>query len=411
MVTNPKGFCLQAAASRSRKECLSVLIELANHNDDIRRLLDKGYALRIDGAHLVIRDIPYLDHQMALQVGAIVAKLEFVDKFRVKQVDHQVYFAGSAPFGLTGQPIQNLGGGPSSIALSKTDVVVQRSFSNKPEGGFADFFQKIENYVWVIAGPAIERYGGNPFTFRVDTEAAAGSVFKFHDTLTSRAEIGDLAAVFKDEVVAIIGLGGTGSYLLDFLVKMPVKEIRGFDGDAYHVHNAFRSPGRLDESDLGNSKAETYRQRYENFREGLVLKRKYVDRSSVDDFAGVTFAFVCVDKGSARAEIFELLISLQIPFIDVGMGLNRKRGALSGAIRATYYATDTAIKVRDMQLAETADAPDDIYRNNVQIAELNALNASIAMIRYKQLRGFYVDDSACYHFLMGVENLRTLTET
>jgi hypothetical protein len=199
--------------------------------------------------------------------------------------------------------------------------------------------------------------------------------------------------------------------LLDFLVKTPVKEIRAFDGDAYHVHNAFRSPGRLDESDLGKSKAETYRSRYENFREGLFLHRKYVDRSSADDFKGVTFAFVCVDKGSARVEIFDLLINLRIPFIDVGMGLNRKQDALSGTIRVTYYAADDAAKVRDMQLAEMVDDPNDIYRRSVQIAELNALNASIAVMRYKQLRGFYVEDGACYHLLMGVETLRTFTET
>ena len=160
-------------------------------------------------------------------------------------------------------------------------------------------------------------------------------MFKFHDTLTSRAEIGDLAALFKDEVIAIIGLGGTGCYVLDYIVKTPVKEIRAFDGDAYHVHNAFRSPGRLDEADLGKGKAEVYQLRYDNFRHGLMLHQKYIDRTSGADLAGVTFAFVCVDKGSARAEIFDLLISLRIPFIDVGMGLNRKQGALSGTLRAT----------------------------------------------------------------------------
>jgi hypothetical protein len=264
--------------------------------------------------------------------------------------------------------------------------------------------------VWLIAGPAIEKYGGNPLTFRVDAEVTTGSVFKFHDTLTSRAEISDLSAVFKDEIIAIIGLGGTGSYLLDFFVKTPVKEIRAFDGDAYHVHNAFRSPGRLDESDLGKGKAEVYHLRYENFREGLILHRRYVDRSSSDDLSGVTFAFVCVDKGSARAEIFDLLISLRIPFIDVGMGLNRKQGALSGTLRSTYYAADNATNVRNMQLAEMVDDPDDVYRANVQIAELNALNACLAVIRYKQLRGFYVEDGASYHLLMGVENLRTFIE-
>jgi hypothetical protein len=191
-----------------------VLIELANHNDDIQRLLEKGYALRIDGAYLVVREVAYLNELQALQVGAIVAKLEFIDKYRVKQVDHQIHFAGAVPYGLDGQPIPNLGGGPSTIELSKTDVVVQRSFSNKPEGGgFANFFDKIEHYVRVIAAPAIEMYGANPLTFGADTEAIDNSVFKFRDTLTSRAEIGDLAVKFKDEVVAIIGLGGTGSYL------------------------------------------------------------------------------------------------------------------------------------------------------------------------------------------------------
>ena len=155
-----------------------MLIELANHNDDIRRLLEKGYALRIDGAHLVVRDIPYLDSQQALQAGGIVTKLEFIDKVRVKQDDHQIYFAGSAPYGLDGQQIRNLAGGPTTIPLSKTDVVVQRSFSNKPAAGFADFFDKNEHYVRVISGPAIALHGADPLTFRVDTEVAAGSVFK-----------------------------------------------------------------------------------------------------------------------------------------------------------------------------------------------------------------------------------------
>jgi hypothetical protein len=385
-------------------------IELANHNDDIRRLLERGYALRVDGPHLVVRDIPYLDSQLALQSGAIVTKLEFIDRVRVKQDNHQVYFAGSAPYGLNGQPIPNLGDSPATITLNKTDEVVQRSFSNKPVAGFSDFFDKIEHYVRVISGPAMERYGADPMTFRVDPEEVVGSVFKFQDTLSSRAEIGDLAALFKDEIVAIVGLGGTGSYVLDFMVKTPVKEIRAFDGDIYHVHNAFRSPGNLDEGTLGKRKAEACRLRYENFRYGLVVHQKYVDSSSTSDFDGVTFAFVCVDKGSSRAGIFDLLMGLGIPFIDVGMGLDRKRGPLSGLVRSTYYAADTAAKVREMQLAEMVDDPDDIYQRNIQIAELNALNASLAVLRYKQLRGFYVDDGAPYHMLVGVSNLRVFGE-
>jgi hypothetical protein len=387
-----------------------VLIELASRNDDIQRLLEKGYALRFDSEYLVVRDIPYLDDQKSLQIGAILTKLIFIDNVRVKQENHVIYFAGGVPHGLDGKPIPNLGGGQANIPLSKNDVRVQRSFSNKPNGGFPDFFEKIEHYVRVISGPAITLYGANPLTFRVDNDVVADSVFKFHDTLTSRAEIGDLASLLKQEVVAIIGLGGTGSYLIDFFVKTPVKEIRGFDGDEYHVHNAYRSPGRLDEAELGKGKAEIYQHRYENFREGLSLHRKYIDRSSAEDMKGVTFAFVCIDKGTARSAIFDLLIGLGIPFIDVGLGLDRNAGPVSGMLRATYYSVDDAAKIRDMKLAETVDDPDDIYRANVQIAELNALNACLAIIRYKQLKGFYLDAKSAYHILFALDALRTFSE-
>jgi hypothetical protein len=191
------------------------------------------------------------------------------------------------------------------------------------------------------------------------------------------------------------------------MVKTPVKELRGFDGDFYYVHNAYRSPGHLDEQDLGKPKAEVYQRRYDNFRENLKLQKKYIDGSCAADLEGVTFVFVCVDKGSARAEIFELLIGMGIPFIDVGMGLNRKEGPLAGTLRATYYPQDKAAQVRDMQLAELADHPDDVYRAQVQISELNALNACLAVMRYnKQLRGFYLEKQAPFNMLFDTADLK-----
>lgn len=389
--------------------------ELVSRNEDLKRLVDKGYAIKFDSEHLVVRDVPYLDKDKGLQMGAFVTKLVFVDKVRVQQQDHQVFFCGSHPHTADGTPISNLGGGATQLTLKDPSLVVERSFSNKPVGsnGFPDFFEKIESYVRIISGPATAVHpGASPLTFRVDTEVTAGSVFKFHDTLTSRAEIGDLTKRFSDDVIAIIGLGGTGAYLLDFIVKTPVKEIRGFDRDAFHVHNAYRSPGRLlDEGELGKTKAEVYEQRYVNFREGLRVEAKFIDASCGAELEGVTFAFVCVDKGSARSAIFDLLLAKRIPFIDVGMGLDRKRGSLSGMVRVTYYSAERGVDVRAKELAEMVDAPDDEYRKNIQISELNALNAALAVLRYKQIRGFYVDDSDLYHALFGVNDLDLLGES
>ena len=363
---------------------------------------------------MVIRDIPYLDAQRALLIGAIVTKLDHIDPSHVQQEDHQVFFAGNIPHNIDGTPIPNLGGGNTSLTLSEacSDVVVQRSFSNKPRktGKFVDFFEKVESYVAILSGPAMELYGVTPYTFRVSQNVVSDSPFLFQDTLTSRAEIGDIQKLFQDDVVAIIGLGGTGSYVLDFLTKTPVREIRAFDFDHFHVHNAFRSPGLTNENEFGKHKSDVFHARYSNFHKKLSVKPKAIDASCADDLDGVTFAFVCVDKGSSRAGIFDLLIATGIPYIDVGMGLDRKHVALNGMLRATFFKPEKADVTRSMELAEENDGPADLYRTNIQIGELNALNACLAVIRFKQLRGFYHEEVANDHLLFEIGDLKVVGE-
>ncbi|MAS95887.1 MAG: hypothetical protein CMO55_22000 [Verrucomicrobiales bacterium] len=383
--------------------------KLVSHNEDLNRLVEKGYAISFDEGYLVIRDIPYLNDQKELRTGAIVTKLVFVNDNEVRQDNHQIFFAGSIPCGLDGKIIPNLGNRETSLPLGSgfSDVVVQRSFSNKPrrKKRFDDFYEKIESYVTIISGPAIELHDVDPYTYNCEESFHSDSVFRFHDTMTSRAEITDLSTKLKEDVIAIIGLGGTGSYILDYLAKVPAREIRLFDVKPYHVHNAFRSPGRLGKGELGLAKAEVYKSRYDNFRTGIFHYSTHVDSSNDEEFEEVTFAFVCVDKGSSRSGIFDLLIEKGIPFIDVGMGLNRKKGPIDGMLRVTYYSAERSKELREMGLAEINDQPEDIYRANIQISELNALNAALAVIRFKQLRGFYSADPAYEHALFTIADL------
>lgn len=388
-----------------------MLFQLASRNPDIQKLLDRGYALRIDSNYLVVRDIPYLDAAGGLRWGAIVTIMQDIDGGRVAPQDHQVFFAGGVPHGLNGKPIPFLGGGAVSVPLAKTDVVVERSFSNKPPEGLPDFFVKIEHYLTILSGPARHLFQeANPFTFNVDDDAGLESVFHFRDTMTSRALIGDLAAKFNGQDVAVIGLGGTGAFVLDYLVKTNVDRIRGFDPKPFHVHNAFRSPGQLLQDELGKPKAEVYQRRYETFRKGLRLEARAIDGTCNSDFAGVTFAFVCIDSGSARADIFDLLSRLGIPFVDVGMGLVRTNGALAGMVRTNVLLPGQAEEVRSKNLIPLTDPPGDEYRTNIQIAELNALNASLAMLLFKQHCGFYAQTSPAYHLLMNTALLKLFVE-
>ncbi|MEJ7862400.1 MAG: hypothetical protein WKF90_12290 [Pyrinomonadaceae bacterium] len=125
----------------------------------------------------------------------------------------------------------------------------------------------------------------------------------------------------------------------------------------------------------------------------------------------MTFAFVAVDKGSSRAGIFDLLISKGISFIDVGMGLKRKNNSLNGMLRTTYYSSENGQKVYDKGLAETADNQNDLYRANIQIGELNAINACLAVIKFKQLRSFYFEETPSYHLVFGVGDCKIAEES
>ena len=57
-----------------------------------------------------------------------------------------------------------------------------------------------------------------------------------------RAGISDLNAMLRGQKIAIVGLGGTGSYILDLIAKTEVSEIHLIDADEFVNHNAFRAP-------------------------------------------------------------------------------------------------------------------------------------------------------------------------
>jgi tRNA A37 threonylcarbamoyladenosine dehydratase len=94
------------------------------------------------------------------------------------------------------------------------------------------------------------------------------NVFNYPDTNSSRAGIEFLNRKFENQKIAIIGLGGTGSYILDQVAKTPVKEIHIFDADVFQLHNAFRSPGAVSseklEAENGIMKVDYYYGIYSN---------------------------------------------------------------------------------------------------------------------------------------------------
>jgi hypothetical protein len=83
------------------------------------------------------------------------------------------------------------------------------------------------------------------------------------------------------------------------------------------------------------------------------------------------FVFIAIDSGKARKLIAEKLEEFGVEFIDVGMGVKEKHSSLVGVVRTT---TSTASH-RSKKLPFSGGDEDDDYTRNIQVADLNALNA------------------------------------
>ena len=173
-----------------------------------------------------------------------------------------------------------------------------------------------------------------------------------------------------------------------------------FDGDDFRQHNAFRAPGAatLDELRARMPKVMYFKARYEAMRRVIEAHPYVIDERSVSELHSFDFVFVCVDTGRARWVICEYLRAEHIPFIDVGMSVDLvpEANRLIGMCRTTLV---TPLKHDHLtQFVPLGDDHDDnLYRRNIQVADLNALNAMFAVIKWKQHSGFYQDDFGSHH--------------
>ena len=70
----------------------------------------------------------------------------------------------------------------------------------------------------------------------------------------------------------------------------------------------------------------------------------------------------------------------KIPFIDVGMGITKLENSLRGQIRRTMITPDNIEELNKIPIQEEEGDAEDIYQENIQLIELNALNAALAVI-------------------------------
>ena len=364
---------------------------LISRSDDLRSLVDDGYEVAVCSEHLVVRQVPYVTGDRKVARGTLISTLKMNGNITSKPDTHVVMFVGNTPCDQKGNPLtqivnsqkrRDLGGG----------LIIDFTFSSKPPGGYSDYYEKMTTYATIISGPARSiDPNATARTFAVIEDQSDDPVFKYLDTASSRAGIGAVTEKLKIGSIAIVGLGGTGSYILDLVAKTPVKNIHLFDGDKLGQHNAFRSPGGPSIELLATApmKAAYYKDLYSAMRHNI-FDHGYVDDETVDLLKAMDFVFIAVDKGRSRRFVSEKLEKFGVPFIDVGMGVLEVDGALVGQVRVTLSTDESRDRVRSTLPLEDNNGVNE-YAQNIQIADLNALNATLAVIKWKKCLGFYAD--------------------
>lgn len=384
--------------------CVLGFQQLANRNSLIKDLDEQGFDIGFINGLLVIQGLPYLDSAGALQHGDIVSKVDLTEDGFINSptADHQVWFRGSQPHYRAGQPIA-IGFAVNVLPVEPGfEASHSFSFKLKDENGnarpYASFDEKIETYLARLMTPALDAYAdATPLRGLEKKVAEQNSPLLFPDTSSANYGFNDYSGMLRGKKVAIIGIGGTGAYILDLIARTHLEKITLFDEDKVHMHTIFRMPGFI-RRPFGKKKVDVLAQHYSQWRRGIEPIAERVTEQNIHLLSDFDFVFVSIDNGPSRRLIVEWLSSKGIPFVDCGMGLNRVVDGLNGTVRITGVDRQAYERTINTGYLPTTDAKEDEYRKQGQIAELNALNAALAVVRFKQHFGVFarVDDSSWY---------------
>lgn len=345
----------------------------------VARLLEDGYESAPRDGYFIVPGIRYRNTQMMLSTGDLITEIDAAGQ----PVGHVVYLAGE----------------DEPAAIEKVSVVTdQRLFgsisakyrlSSKPDSGYPGLYEKMIHYISLITrvwNEEIEQ-ATTENTVEILKERLA-----YHRSLETSAGTEKFTQLLKDLRIGIVGIGGTGSYVLDFIAKLPVKEILICDDDVFFEKNAFRSPGAAPFGEIKKEqiKVEYFAKMYSDVHKKIQVIAEKIHDGNLHHLAGLNYVFVCIDNEVGRKPILEYLAKENIPFVDVGMALSESNGRVYGSLRVTSPSFLSEIEQAQSQ-GDEGKVSENIYSRTLMFSELNALNAALAVIRWKKDFGIYVD--------------------
>lgn len=376
-----------------------------------RQLSEEGFDAALLQGMLHVRDVPYLAEDGCVARGGLLIPMSRDADFTTAPPTHAVWWTGGQPCEADGSRLRAVNvvrdAAPRAAGLPPAATMCA-----KPHGReFRDFRELIRTYAALVGGPVAEvdpTATARTRSGHVPVDLVAGP-FAYLDTASPRVGLGHANAAIEGTTIGIVGLGGTGSFVLDLVSKCGVDAIHLFDDDAFEQHSAFRAPGAagIDELRARRSKVDHFARVYRRIHRRVVPHAVRMGPRTMPLLDLLDFAFVCIDDAAAKPAIMEGLARRGIAYVDVGMGLHSTERGIAGAVRTTLVPAGGG------PLADrvpTVGDPEGVYATNIQVCELNALNASLAVIAWKRHTGFYLSSRAVGNSVFVVEDGRLHSE-
>jgi molybdopterin/thiamine biosynthesis adenylyltransferase/proteasome lid subunit RPN8/RPN11 len=189
----------------------------------------------------------------------------------------------------------------------------------------------IKGRVWMRSGECLQietiRIIGNRFRFHHNNETVPDEHFFQRQVL---AFGNPLQSVLKNLNVGLVGVGGTGSSVVEQLIRLGVGRITVFDGDRLDESNVSRvyGSGTLDRGEYKTSVAKNLAQRI-GLNTRLVTVSEFITFESVArKLRECDVLFGCTDDEWGRSILTRMAVYYYIPVFDMGVRIDSINGNL-----------------------------------------------------------------------------------
>ena len=262
--------------------------------------------------------------------------------------------------------------------VTKTDNTNSCTISIKRDHGeYRDAWEALKTYINAI-------YGG----FRTNSQAAALPVdrpYRFPIVGEKSREEVEWLDLVRGDKITIVGLGGVGSWIADLLTKADVSELHAWDDDLIEDKNILRMPGAINPDWIGKPKATWLEETYQQIHPRIFGHQENVREENVDKvLRNTTFGFVAVDNDDGRTIACNALANVGVPFVDVGLSLDRRDGQVTASLRVT-----TAYPHHETwrgAIPKVGRAGQEVY-GRLELSDISAMAAGWAVQSWRKMRG------------------------